>query len=422
MKFKPNSYVSVADAVRKIEQHIDLRTQTEIVAILDSYKRVLAEDIVSNVDVPAYNRSHMDGFAVKSKDILHASRSEPITLTISNTKIELGNPPDHIINNKEAYKISTGGYLPMGSDTVVPIEECEMDGKELKIFTPFRNGSFVYPMGSDIKKGEIIFTKGKVLRVQDIALLSSICFRVPVFRKPCVALIPTGSELTELENPEQGKIPDTHSHIILRLIEEIGGIPFRLGVTPDEVLKIHENIIYACTSSDLILTMGGSSVGDHDLVEEAVNSIGNPGILIHGIKLDRGRVTGLGVVKGKPIIVLPGPIQGALNAFIMFAYPLLRSLCGKNSPLVTIWAILAEEWSDRKRFPTFTKIVYVKLSKLPDGFKASPLIGETESLTILTKAHGYIIVPEETTNIKIGQIVEVNLLPGFSYVADQFID
>ena len=296
MKFKPNSYVSVTAAGRSLEEHIDIQIQSEIVSILDSYKRVLAEDIVSTVDVPTYNRSHMDGFAVRSDDIRHASRSEPINLKISNTKTELGNPPDLIINNKEAYKISTGSYLPTGSDTVVPIEECEIVGQEVKIFISLPSGSFVYPVGADIKKGEIILKRGKVLRVQDIGLLASICFKLPVFRKPCVTLIPTGSELTELsENPEQGKILDTHSHIILKLIEEIGGIPLRLGVTPDEVLKIREKIIYACKKSDLILTIGGSSVGDHDLVEEAINSIDNPGILIHGIRLDRGRVTGLGV-------------------------------------------------------------------------------------------------------------------------------
>jgi molybdopterin biosynthesis enzyme len=168
--------------------------------------------------------------------------------------------------------------------------------------------------------------------------------------------------------------------------------------------------------------LGGSSVGKYDLVEAAINSIGKPDVLFHGVKLDRGRVTGLGITKGKPIIIMPGPIQGAMNAFIVFAYPILKLLSGQlNRKPLLILSTLTEEWYARKKFSNFTKIIYVNIRNQRNGeFEADPVMGETETMSILTKSNGYIIVDEKTTHIKAGEKVKVQLLPGLSYTNDQF--
>jgi molybdenum cofactor synthesis domain-containing protein len=317
----------------------------------------------------------MDGFAINFKDIVTASRRAPVILKLIRTQLKLGSFPSYVIRRGEACRISTGGFLPDGSDTIVPIEQAEvLTQNRLNIFERVSQASYVFGTGTDFK------------------------------------------------NKNLGKIPDTHSHILARIIRQLGCIPINLGVTADDAKKIAKKVNYACTKADLILTIGGSSVGKYDMVEEAINSIGSPGILAHGVKLDRGRVTGLAAVKGKPIIILPGPIQGALNSFIIFAYPLLRLMVNRSEMTPKIWATVTCRWRARKKFLSFTKIVYVKLSCSIGGFKATPLSGETESMTLLVNANGYIIVPEKIHNIKSGERVRVHLLPGLSYINDQFVE
>jgi molybdopterin biosynthesis enzyme len=145
-------------------------------------------------------------------------------------------------------------------------------------------------------------------------------------------------------------------------------------------------------------------------------------VLIHGVKLDRGRVSGLGVIDGKPICMLPGPIQGALNAFIVFVRPLVRMFSGLNQKSdLKIVAAITENWQARKKFANFTKILYVSVSRVEEMFLAKPIVGETQSMSLLTKSNGYVIIPERVTSINAGEKIEVNLLPGFSYIGDSWI-
>ena len=431
MKWMPSSYISVIGSLSRLKQYINIKPQIEIVSVTDAYKRVLAEDIISKDDVPAYNKSHMDGYAIIAKDVVSASKANSVVLEVKKES-KIRKFPNHKLQNGQAYKISTGGYLPIGADTVIPIEDVNMTHdhvhdycKLIRIESSIPKGMFVYQAGSDLKAGERILLKRKVLRAQDVGLLSSLrILKVSVFKRPRVAIIPTGSELTDnLESTAPDKIPNSNSHVISRLIEEAGAVALNLGVTPDQVKKISSKINYALKMHDIILTMAGSSVGEQDLVEAAVKSLGKPGMIIHGVKLDRGRVAGLASLKAKPIIVLPGPIQGAVNACIVFAYPLIRFLSGRSGQIgTTVIATLSENWMARKRFSHFTKIVYIRLKKSGQAFQAKPIFGGTESMTVLSKANGYVIVSNKTTTIKRGEQIEVHLLPGFSYVNGQFLD
>ena len=431
MKFKTTgSYVSVKDALKILEQHVQQQQHHlpyfETVNLLHSHKRVLAEDIISVVNVPAYDSSHMDGYAVKAEDIIYASRQKPVILELRKNQIK----PTTIVfkfflQKRETFRIMTGGYLPRGANTIVPIEQTQLINKnQVQVISALPKGSFVYPRGRDIKKGRRVMKSGRILRPQDIALLAFLkVSKVNVFDKPKVAIIPTGSELTsQLQNVKSKKVPDTHSHIISTMLEELGGLAFRMGITPDDISKIRNKIETAILNGmDLILTLGGSSVGRYDLVESAIKSIGSPAILLHGVKLDRGRVTGLAIIKGKPIIIMPGPIQGALNAFMIFGRPILKLLSGqtKRRPL-TIASTFKGEWYARKKFSDFTKVIYVKLTNQQNGeFIAMPMSGETESMTILTRSNGYIIADEKKTHIRSGEKVKVHLLPGLSYANDQ---
>jgi len=202
------------------------------------------------------------------------------------------------------------------------------------------------------------------------------------------------------------------------LIEKSGGIPLDLGITPDDIRKIKNKIRLALSKSDMILTTGGSSVGLRDLVAESINDIGKPGILVHGVKLDRGRVTGLAALRRRPVIILPGPIQGAVNAFIVFALPLIRLMLGLqpfNKPFIS--AKLTENWNARKKFQNFTKIIYVKMWRRSESgeFHAKPITGETTDITVLTETNGFILVPERLTTLKRGEQVKINIFPGLSF-------
>jgi molybdopterin molybdotransferase len=242
--------------------------------------------------------------------------------------------------------------------------------------------------------------------------------KIKIFKKPRVAIIPTGNELTEeITDIKHGKILNTNSRVISNLIEKSGGMPLDIGITPDDIRKIKSKIRFALSKSDIILTTGGSSVGLRDLVAESINDIGKPGILVHGVKLDRGRVTGLAALRSRPVIILPGPIQGAVNAFIVFAQPLIRLMLGLqpfNKPFIS--AKLTEDWNARKKFQNFTKIVYVKMWRSESGeFHAKPITGETTDITVLTGTNGFILVPERLTTLKRGQQVKINIFPGLSF-------
>jgi molybdopterin molybdotransferase len=428
MVFKTDSYQSVEYAFEKLFQHIQPCLETVLVPVFESKGCVLSEDIISNNNMPPYSSSHMDGFALKSDDTIHASESNPITLKISNCNSILGVPPSDVLKSGESYRIQTGGYLPNPTDAVVPIEDVRIIGSDsIEIYSPTKKGSFVYPAGSDIKGGEKVLSKGQVLRPQEMALLAFLHIdMVPIFRKPIIAIIPTGSELTddveESKKSKTQKIINTNGPILSCIIEEMGGIPLNFAVTPDKKDVLEENIKMAIIKSDIIITLGGSSVGEYDIVETTINSFGNPGVLVHGVKLDRGRVSGLGVIYGKPIFILPGPIQGALNAFIVFVRPLVRMFSGQAKKSdAKIVATITENWRARKKFFNFTKILYVNVTRDEDRFLAKPIIGETQSMSLLTKSNGYVIILETVTSINAGEKIEVNLMPGFSYIKDSWI-
>jgi molybdopterin molybdotransferase len=424
------SYVSVKKASRVLEQFIihNIVLNYETVYVKNCYKRVLAENIVADKDIPAFDSSHMDGYAVNADDINYASEQSPVVLRVKQEKIQPTKalPPDHILQKQEAFRINTGGYLPRGADTVVPLEDTQASNRknEVKIIKALQAGSFVYPRGRDVKRGHEVLKRGRILRSQDIGLLESLYItKITIFRRPRVAIMSTGSELTDnKKSVKSGKVLENHSRIISKLVEEVGGIPFRIGIVPDDLTKIRNKVEEAIfRSMDLILTLGGSSMGEHDLVDAAIKSMGVPEIFFHGVKLDRGRVTGVAISKGRPIIIMPGPIQGAINAFIVFACPIIKLLSGQSmgKPL-TIDAKLSQEWVARKGFPDFLKVVYVHLrSKVNGDYEADSVPGDTETLTTFTKSNGYIIVDEKTTCIKPGARVKVNLLPGLSYVNDQ---
>lgn len=417
------TYISIGEAFRRLRQSVKIRPQIEQCSVFESYGRVLAEDVRSPVNVPMHHSSHMDGFAVLADDITHASILTPIKLNIVRGTT-LGKHSNYTLRSGHAYRISTGGFLPKGSNAVVPIEYTRESKCKVEILSSFEKGSFISPSGGNVLKNALVFNQGKILRSQDVALLCLVRIdEVHLYRKPKVVIIPTGDELTDnVEDVNRGKILNTNSHIISRLVLEAGGLPIDLGISPDDVNIIRKKLSSALAKADIILTIAGSSVGKYDLVKQSINSLGKPGVFVHGVKLDRGRVTGIGALRDKPIIMLPGPIQGAVNAFITFALPILEYLLGlPEFNRQVIIGKLMEKWEARKRFRNFTKIVYVSASTSKRGsIKAIPVTGDTSDMTVLTRANGYLLLPESKTMVAGGEKVNIHLLPGFSYPLGYF--
>jgi len=420
MHWTPSNYTSVRTAYSTLTNAITIRPTAETIDTEKAVGRVLWTDIISPIDIPSSNRSHMDGFVVKYNDISMLSHRGPIKLKLVPGRKDSKNE-NQILLARQAIRISTGEVLPRLGDTVIPLEYAHFDSKNNTVIIQkdMAKGSFISFKGGEIARKDLLLNSGHVLRIQDIALASTLGIqKLGIFKKPRVAIIPTGSELTNnINDAKRGKILNTNSTVISNLIEISGGIPLDLGITPDNNHKIKNKIRTALSKSDIILTTGGSSVGVRDLVAESINNIGKPGILVHGIKLDRGRVTGLAALRNKPVIILPGPIQGAVNAFIVFVQPLIRFMLGLQpytKPIIS--AKLTKKWNARKKFQNFTKIVYVKMSRSASGkLYASPITGETTDITVLTGSNGFIFVPERSTLLKKGQKVKINTFPGLSF-------
>jgi len=421
---EPETYASVADAFHRLSSLTRVLPRIEKVRAIESYGRVLAEDLLPKVDVPPHSLSHMDGYAVNASDLAEATEQSPARLRMKG-EVLLGRPYRERLGTGEAIRVPTGGFIPEGANAVVPVERTKLENEFVLVSKYHSRGSFIYPKGADVKRGRRVLQRGHQLRPQDVALLLSLGIReVGVYRRPRVAIVATGDELTDsLEGARRGQLLNTHGYIFSKFIEELGGVPIDLGVVEDNVPKIAHSVGSAVEEADMVLTIGGTSLGSLDMVGQALSKFVRPSHIIHGIKMDRGRVAGVTVIKGKPLVMLPGPIQGAMSAFLLFVVPMIRAIGGHDTrgrpPLK---AVLREAWEARRRFPYFTKVMYVKLGITEHGLEARPIRGETESLTILTEANGYVVVPEQRIQIPKGGTVEVHLLPGFSYLGDRFLD
>jgi molybdopterin molybdotransferase len=422
MKKNSNAYFTVDKAFKILLEKITVPKNIELVPVFESLGRILKDDVIAQENIPTFDSSHMDGYAIRSSDVTKASNKNPVALKISRSESTLGILPRHILKKGEAYRIQTGGYMPLKSDAVIPIENTKIINNDLvEIVEPVEKASFVYSTGSDIKKGKKVLCKEQTIRVQHMGLLASLrVSKISVFKRPLVSIIPTGNELTnDVEENKEHKVVNTNGPIISCLVSALGGISVDMGVTPDDMGVLKRKINHAVKTSDLIITIGGTSAGKQDIVKSTIDSMTSSDIIAHKIKLDRGRVTGLAVVNKKPIIIMPGPIQGSMNAFFVFARPLISLFSGQTTISVfAISAIMVEDWTCRKKFNDFRKIVYVHLIKIKDRFYAKPIIGETQSISLIVNTNGYVTVPENVINLFKGDVVQVNILPGYSYVND----
>jgi len=323
-------YLFPEDAVRLIFKHITQRSlSSEIVPIEEAYSRVTAEDIISPEDLPGFNRSTVDGFAVKASDTFGAKESSPAYLKIK-ADIPMGAIPDFSLSNGEAASIATGGMLPEGADAVVMVEHVNTVSDDLiEVLKAVSPGENVIFLDEDAKKGETIIKAGHRLKPQDIGALAGLGIKdVKVIRKPVISIILTGDEIMpHTEKVTPGKVRDVNSFTLAGLCYENGAIPLKMGIIKDDYNEIKKAVTKAYELSDIVLITGGTSAGTKDLTAKIINEIGLPGVLFHGASIKPGKPIIGGVCNGKPVFGFPAPSiarhfhRGPLMHSAAAAYP-----------------------------------------------------------------------------------------------------
>ena len=389
------------------------RLPTENISTIKALSRVLAEDVVAEVDVPYFDRSAVDGYALRAEGTYGASRSNPIVFDVLGV-VEIGSLSRLVLGKQQAASIATGAAIPEGADSVVMIEYTEqIEYDKVEVYRSLTPGGNVSIRGEDVKKGERILPKGILLQPQDIGILAALSYsKVRVVRMPRVAVLSTGNELVELGgNVGLGKIIDSNRPILMAMVKDLGGKPIDLGIARDNLKEIQSRIASGVKNSDMILVSGGTSVGTGDLVPEAINSLGKPGIIVHGISIRPGKPTALAALNNKPIVLLPGFPVAAMISFNAFVQPILLKMLGASSEQFakrTVRAKMLRRVPSSLGNRTFTRVI-VKMGD--GGYVAEPFrTGGSAVISSMIRANGLVVIPEEKEGLEEGEEVEVALL------------
>ncbi|MFQ6135239.1 MAG: molybdopterin molybdotransferase MoeA, partial [Nitrososphaerales archaeon] len=298
------------EALRLIEQAVPNQPLGyETVKTVSSLCRVLAEDIVSEVYLPDHDFAAMDGYAVKTQNIQKASEKNSIKLTVTGELYPTDHPTDASIGDYETMYVACGAPIPKGADAVLRVENVRRVNGEITVKNPSESNRNICQTGEDVKKQELVLPKGRTIRPQDIGLLVALNREyVKVVRRPRVAVISVGDELTEPFKNAPNKIVNNNAYIVSSLVEYFNAEPILMGIAQDSLEDISHKITSALEKADLVLTIAGCSVGLKDYVPDVLDSLGEPGIVFHGVALSAGKVSGFGVVRGKPVVMLPGHV------------------------------------------------------------------------------------------------------------------
>jgi len=363
--------------------------------------RVTAEDVIAENDLPPFNRSEVDGYAVRAQDTFEASQFSPKTLRLTKNRE---------IYENEARQIWTGNPLPKGTDAVVMLEYTKRIQGKIEVRISVTPGENVSKRGEDVQKGEIAIKAETRLKPHHVGLLAALgVTHVNVVKKPKVALLSTGNELVELgRKAKPNQIVDSNKLIFSSMCQELGAEPLDLGIAKDDPPEISTKIREGLQRADVVITTGGTSVGYPDLVPIAVNQIGTPGVIVHGIAMRPGMPTALAVLQGKPVFVLSGNPVAAMIGFEVFARPLILRLLGiESEPRPVLKAKLTQKVASALGRRVFLRVTVFERD---DEFFAEPVrIKGAGVLSTMTKANGYVIIPENREGLGEGESVIVHL-------------
>ncbi|BAF60798.1 molybdopterin biosynthesis enzyme [Pelotomaculum thermopropionicum SI] len=384
--------------------------------LLESLGRRLAADVRAPEDVPGFDRSTVDGYAVRARDTYGATEGLPSYLDVAG-EVLMGREPEGTVSPGQAWRIATGGMLPPGADAVVMLEYTEeLDCRTIGVTRPVAPGENVIRKGEDIAAGEIALPAGHRIRPQDMGMLSSVgVSEVEVELPVRVGIISTGDELVSPgERPVPGQVRDINSYTLYGAVAACGGEPRLYGIVGDDYEKLKRTLELALSENDMVLLSGGSSVGTRDVAALAIDSAGEPGVLFHGISVKPGKPTIGAVVNGKPVFGLPGHPASAMVVFELMVAPLVRSggyAAGEKEmrealtafPLRAVLTRSLHSAAGREDF------IRVRLHCKDGRLFAEPVLGKSGLISTMVKADGLARIPPGKEGVEAGEIVEVKL-------------
>jgi putative molybdopterin biosynthesis protein len=403
--------ISRDEATARFQHHLRLvPLGEERVPLACALGRVLAAAVVAPIDVPGFDRSNVDGLAVRSEDTHGAAEEDVRRLQLTGEVLSPGVAPRTAVVAGQASEIATGGMLPRGADAVVMIEHVDVDSpRDVTVSRPVAPGENVSYAGTDIARGETVLRAGQVLSSREIGVLAALGLaEVVVWRRPRVAILSTGNEIVPPgDELPVGSVYDSNAAILSAAIEELGCDPVPLGIVRDDEGAL-EHALARAMREDVVVLSGGTSKGVGDLSYRVVARLGMPGILAHGVALKPGKPVCLAVVDGRPVVILPGFPTSAIFTFHEFVAPVLRAFAGLPAERrATVRARVPMRInSERGR----TEYVLVGLMDGPSGPVAYPMGKGSGSVTTFSAADGFFSIDQHTEILDAGSEAEVQLL------------
>jgi len=400
-----------ADARARYQAALSLAAMgSETIGLDEALDRVLAADVVAAEDLPPFDRSTVDGYAVRAADLENASDAAPAPVRLIG-EVRTGEAAAHQIGPGEAVRVPTGGMLPTGADGVVMQEHTALADGTVEIRHRARPGENVLGRGEDVRTGDLVLRAGRRLRPADLGILAGLGHaRVVVRLRPTVAILSGGDEIVPPDrSPGPGQVRDMNTFTLTGLVRRAGGIPVAFPILPDHLPTVQETLRRAVAAHDLILISGGSSVGERDVVADAIQSLGPPGIIVHGVAIRPGKPTVLAASGSRPIIGLPGNPASAMVIFEVFVRPILGALLGVSEDDAPGGRVLARAGRAIAAPAEREDHVRVRLDAREGDLWAHPLPGKSGLLTSMVRADGIVVVPA-AGRIAEGETVEVRLV------------
>jgi putative molybdopterin biosynthesis protein len=411
------------EAERRFRAALDLTPRgVERIPLDAALGRVLATDVLAPVDVPSFDRSNVDGFAVVAENTFGASEETPRSVRLVDEHIHTGIVPAAAIRGGDAAAIATGGMMPRGADAVVMVEHAEARSGTLRIARAVTAGSGVSFAGTDITAGETVLRQGQLLTSRDTGVLAAIgVFEVDVWRKPVVAVLSTGDEIIPPGQPmEPARVYDSNAQVLADAVREAGGEPARLGIVRDEESALRGHLRQALEFADIVLLSGGTSKGAGDVSYRVVSELGDPGVVAHGVALKPGKPICLAATGGRAVVVLPGFPTSAIFTFHEFVAPVIRMLAGRDAEERTVVpARLAVKVNSEIGRTEYLLVGLVDTGDAsgvrpqPDSLTsliAYPMGQGSGSVTTFSRADGFATIDRHQEIVEAGTVVDVQLL------------
>lgn len=420
---------STEKAKEKLKESLKLMMpEKEVVPINEAYNRILAEDIISEIEVPGFLRTAMDGYALHCEDAAEASPENPVKLKYIG-EVEMGKPPQFTVGKGECAYVPTGGMMPEGADGIVIIENTDRGGdipsgneKDIEnLYIEMRlsavPGANLVEPDEDVAKGELVLASGRRIRPQEMGILAALGKKaVSVYKPYSMAIISTGDELVSIDDiPAGGQVRDINSYTMLGLAEKYGMAVTRMDLLKDKEDLLEEAVRAAMNEADIIAISGGSSVGKKDATARIIDEVADPGVFIHGVALKPGRPTILGLdEKTKTLFVgVPGHPASAMMSFELIVTDTIREMItGAGGSAKTVPAVLKGTAKAKGNRDTCITVRLAELESAKNSnikFEATPVKKKSGAISMLSQADGYILIPAGR-NVADGETVQVRLL------------